>query len=154
VIFLPETFAREVVSVYRNVSRRVTHAAVKASLKVAVRKHEDDGVNQLEETLLIDFLDEALCVFIQDEYLGPDWNALLCRDIIRFIANEHLSEYDPSSMFKISSAYSPANTSSSSTLPKMAFFDMSKLHVYPAVQEIVKSMHLIPAEINCKQIIN
>ena len=108
-------------------------------------------MNQLEETLLMDFLDEPLGVFIQDEYLGPEWNALLRRDVLRFITNEDLSEYDPASIFKIASAFASTSTAASSSLPKMAFFDMSKLHVYPAIQEVVKAMHLIPAEINCNQ---
>jgi hypothetical protein len=128
--------------------------AVKASLKVAWRSETDCEDNQLEETLLTDFLLGRSQVFIQDEYLGPSWTALLRRDVTRFVANEELSDFDPASLFKISSTFSsvvtesPASSSSSATLPKMAFFDAARLHMYPAVQEVVKALHSLPAEIN------
>ena len=140
--------------VYRNISKRISSVAVKASLKVAWRSETDCGDNQLEETSLTDFLLGRSQVFIQDEYLGPSWTALLRRDVTRFVANEELSDFDPASLFKISSTFSsvvtesPASSSSSATLPKMAFFDAARLHMYPAVQEVVKALHSLPAEIN------
>lgn len=147
--YLTESLAREIVSIYRNICKKISSVNARLSLKVASRK-EGTLLDRLEGLAREVFLrDQNAGAFVQEDFLGPEWSALLRRDIARFTSNEVFSPLQDT-MSKISSPFS-ADTSSELALsksPKMSWLGSTALTEYPVLGEVVKAIHCLPGELN------
>jgi hypothetical protein len=91
----------------------------------------------------------------QDDYLGPEWNALVLTDLVRFAKDEELVPVPVAG----TKAYEVQPVGDDGSTPCVAFNpndhpdmmwidDVSQMANYPALQEAVRTLQFLPFELN------
>jgi len=133
--------------------KKASSKILKQSLKKAVRKDKGNNLDILYHNEFIQFLEkEDKLLYFQNEFLGPEWNDLLRKDLLRFLNNEKLVPLN-NLLFNVSSPFfhdPNKKENSGNNSPLMSFLHMTALPRYPALYEVIKSIHELPYQINCK----
>lgn len=87
-----EAMARDIVGTVRNLSKKVSGLNAKVSLALALPTEEEASWDQigLEVTTALGSYEFALG--IQSEFLGSEWSSLVLEDVIRYVADEKMTE--------------------------------------------------------------
>ena len=148
-----ESLAREIILIFRNMCKKASSKIIKQSLKKAVHKDKVENLDILYHDEFTQFLEKKdKLVYFQNVFLGPEWNDLLRKDLLRFLNNEKLVPLN-NLLFNVSSPFfhdpnKKENCGNNS--PLMSFLQMTTLPRYPALYEVIKSIHELPYEINGK----
>ena len=138
-----EALARELVASVRRLAKQMSQVSARMSLSLASPTCENALSNLLDDDIAgLLYTDRVAC---QDDFLGPDWAALVLADVERFVLTERLSksggidamgESAPAAFM----AYIDLNTTEGSALEEN----------YPALGEAMKQIHKLPYELNAK----
>jgi len=158
-----EALARELVTAVRRLAKQISQVSARTTLALASPSLAQATLDQLDQGVPEELCGEKMLA-VQSEFLGDEWASLVLDDVIRFAANERMSEYGAqSSLFmpshggsidiSPSSAASSVFSVSNATHPRMAWVELGEgtmRELYPALAEAISKLHSLPFELNAK----
>jgi hypothetical protein len=151
-----ETFARAVVDIVRNLSKRASNLNARLNLSVASPQVAQASLDQLDDHIFEYLINEDASA-VQDTFLGEDWARLVLSDVVRYAKTEKMT--DMSFLPHVSTlpryeeiqeqAAPPANQESMNDMVRIAWIESKETAVmYPALSEAIRNLHSLPYEIN------
>ena len=151
-----ETFARAVVDIVRNLSKRASNLNARLNLSVASPQVSQASLDQLDDHIFEYLINEDASA-VQDTFLGEDWARLVLSDVVRYAKTEKMT--DMSFLPHVSTlpryeeiqeqATPPASQESMNDKVRIAWIESKETAVmYPALSEAIRNLHSLPYEIN------
>jgi hypothetical protein len=132
-----EALARALETAVRQRAKNVSRVA-HLQLPIASITAPQAELDQLDEDIYASLHENGLAV--QHEFLGPDWAALVGRDLQRFSAAEHMSDLAEGEVL----AQRPT---AGRVAVRLAWLDRAYEH-YPALNEAMSQLHALPYQLN------
>lgn len=150
-----ETFARAVVDIVRNLSKRASNLNARLNLTVASPNVAQASLDQLDDHIF-GCLVSGEASAVQDSFLGDDWANLVLADIIRYSKTEKMTEMSFLPHVSTLSRYEelqetapPGSQDSMNDKVRIAWIESKETSVlYPALSEAIRNLHSLPYEIN------
>jgi hypothetical protein len=154
-----ETFARAVVDIVRNLSKRASNLNARLNLTIASPQVAQASLDQLDDHIF-EYLvnDEASAV--QDTFLGEDWANLVLSDVIRYAKSEKMTDMSFLPHVSTLPRYEETHEQPRADPPvvspqsmndqvRIAWIESKETAVlYPALSEAIRNLHSLPYEIN------
>lgn len=152
-----ETFARAVVDIVRNLSKRASNLNARLNLSVASPQVSQASLDQLDDHIFEYLINEDASA-VQDTFLGEDWARLVLSDVVRYAKTEkmtdmsflpHVSTLPRYEEIQEQATPPPASQESMNDKVRIAWIESKETAVmYPALSEAIRNLHSLPYEIN------
>lgn len=156
-----ESFAREVVEIVRNLSKRVSSMNARLNLTLASPTNEAATLDQLDGDIFGPLMGRD-GVAIQDYFLDDEWSSLVLDDVIRYAKTEKMTETSflpeqVSTSVRVEELDEPSPTTTAtagavgSDKARIAWLEAKDIQsLYPALAEAIHNLHSLPFELNAK----
>jgi hypothetical protein len=152
-----ETFARAVVDIVRNLSKRASNLNARLNLNIASPLMAQASLDQLDDQVFEYLLKSKAAV--QDAFLGEDWATLVLNDVIRYAKTEKMTDMSflphvstlPRYEEQSGDELNPPQTQSPmmNDQVRIAWIESKETAaLYPALSEAIRNLHSLPYEIN------
>lgn len=149
-----ETFARAVVDIVRNLSKRASNLNARLNLSIASPTVAQASLDQLDDHIFGCLLNEEASA-VQDSFLGDDWANLVLADVIRYSKTEKMTDMSflphVSTLPRYEELQETTSLSQESINDKVriAWIESKETSIlYPALSEAIRNLHSLPYEIN------
>jgi hypothetical protein len=155
-----ETFARAVVDIVRNLSKRASNLNARLNLNIASPHVAQASLDQLDDHIFEYLVNEEASA-VQDTFLGEDWAGLVLSDVIRYAKTEKMTDmsflphvstlprYEELQGQERTEPPPPASQPSTNDQVRIAWIESKETAVlYPALSEAIRNLHSLPYEIN------
>jgi hypothetical protein len=156
-----ETFARAVVDIVRNLSKRASNLNARLNLTIASPQVAQASLDQLDDHIFEYLINEDASA-VQDTFLGEDWARLVLSDVVRYAKTEKMTDMsflphvstlpryeEIQEQATISTSPAIANQESMNDKVRIAWIESKETAVmYPALSEAIRNLHSLPYEIN------
>lgn len=150
-----ETFAREIVEIVKNLSKRASSLNARVNLSIASPDAEQALLDQLDLECIGPLI-RGDGIAVQDSFLGDDWSTLVYDDLKRYLESEKMTEMrynshiiTTSTTASDGSAGGKGAADTSSDKVRMAWIEHSDIsNFYPALAVAIQNLHGLPYEIN------
>mmetsp|Transcript_9508 Transcript_9508/g.14313 ORF Transcript_9508/g.14313 Transcript_9508/m.14313 type:complete len:551 (+) Transcript_9508:80-1732(+) len=146
-----ETFARELVEMVRNISKRASSVNARLNLRLASPDAEEGSMDQLDDSTLSELVGgEGLAV--QDAFMGAEWAEVVLSDIVRYASEESMTEMTfTTRMAPLSTDKSAVSSEVAGDRARIAWVEGRDIETaYPALAEAIHNLHALTYEINAK----
>jgi hypothetical protein len=148
-----EALAKGIIEAVRKLSRRVSQMSAKISQAIASPTAPQATLDQLDDFVLDNLLGAGnQRVGVQPEFLGEDWTKLIRNDIVRYLRNEKLAVLNKDGGVIVDGKAATGSSVHGAHLTRMCWIesDESLASNYAALAELIKQLHALPFELNCK----